>query len=207
VQFDLALLEGSLSQYPMLRKFLKKVRLKIPATVSRMHLPITPEMQLLIGDILHNSFTGIYREIFLRSKAVDILICCLEHIASSGKLLRVALRPPDVAKMETIRDYLLQNLQYPCSPDLLADKISMNKSRLAKYFRLYTGKTVYDFQRDERMKKAKALLRDSNLPISEIALAVGYRRLSNFSDAFKMTFGYSPKTARQSSNDLKKDKK
>jgi transcriptional regulator GlxA family with amidase domain len=101
------------------------------------------------------------------------------------------------AKVVEVRNYLLQNLQYPCSVSLLADKVEMSKRKLEKKFSQYTGTTIYNFLIQERMKKAETLLRNTEMPVKEIAAAVGYKKPSNFTEAFKKKYGYLPSLLRQ----------
>lgn len=50
--------------------------------------------------------------------------------------------------------------------------------------------------RDARLSKARSLLEQTELELTEIAFAVGYNSQSNFSTAFRKYFGQTPKAAR-----------
>jgi AraC-like DNA-binding protein len=47
------------------------------------------------------------------------------------------------------------------------------------------------------MERAKALLENTSLPISELMLLVGFEDLSSFSNFFKHYSGYNPKVFRR----------
>lgn len=55
------------------------------------------------------------------------------------------------------------------------------------------GKTFTDILREQRMERAVALLRGTDLPISEIAALVGYSNASNFYKAFHKQYHRSPR--------------
>lgn len=55
------------------------------------------------------------------------------------------------------------------------------------------GKTFSEILLEQRMEKATALLKGTNLSIEEIALMLGYSNSSNFYKAFREYFGQSPR--------------
>lgn len=192
VQLTYRYLDLFAGQFPILKDFLRSVRSKDPAVLSKTPLPINSEIFQIINNILTNRFTGTCRDEYLQAKIFSLLWCCLEHVT----MCTAPVRKPS-AKVVEVRNYLLQNLQYPCSVSLLADKVEMPKRKLEKKFRQYTGTTIYNFLIQERMKKAETLLRNTEMPAKEIAVAVGYKKPSNFTEAFKKKYGYLPSLLRQ----------
>ena len=61
-----------------------------------------------------------------------------------------------------------------------------------KSFRKKTGQSVLQFITFERLNGAKALLLESDLSVSEIALSVGYNDYSYFTRLFKKELGMTP---------------
>jgi AraC-like DNA-binding protein len=62
------------------------------------------------------------------------------------------------------------------------------------------GKLAMDlvaYAGDERMQKARTLLLETSMSISDISIRSGYKNLSNFSAAFKRKFGYPPEALRR----------
>lgn len=49
----------------------------------------------------------------------------------------------------------------------------------------------------QKILKAQTLLQNTNLPVSQVAIQLGYRNLSHFSFAYKKTTGRSPMEDRQ----------
>jgi AraC-like DNA-binding protein len=74
----------------------------------------------------------------------------------------------------------------------------VNTSRFyfCKQFRKATGLNLIEFISRTRVEKAKALLINHNLRISEIAFEIGFQSLTHFNRAFKKIAGQSPSAYR-----------
>jgi AraC-like DNA-binding protein len=68
----------------------------------------------------------------------------------------------------------------------------MSRTQLYRKFNALTDQTVSKFIRNIRLRKAKDLLVNQNLEVSEAAYRVGFKNLSHFSSAFKAEFGINP---------------
>jgi hypothetical protein len=89
---------------------------------------------------------------------------------------------------------LLDESLYLPKPDFVPfeKKCTTNFARLKLLFVKAYGKTVYEYVIEQKMRKAKSIVIDSNKNISEIAYEFGFANPSNFSAAFKRSFGKSP---------------
>lgn len=101
---------------------------------------------------------------------------------------------------QSARKHLLMDLSV--TPDLasLAAKVGTNTKRLNEAFRKCSGVTVFEFLREERMREAAELLRDTALEIQTIALSLGFSNGANFATAFRERFGLSPREYRAGRN-------
>ena len=72
----------------------------------------------------------------------------------------------------------------------------MNKNKLQKAFQLTEGKSIGEYVRTLRMEQALELLEQSDMPMQEIAAAVGYHGVSNFYHTFQQKFGSTPQAVR-----------
>lgn len=87
--------------------------------------------------------------------------------------------------------YLQQNYMRDVSLDSCADEIGTNTFFLSKSFKQVTGNNFIDYLTELRMDKAKELLRETKLRISEVAEQVGYQH-SYFNRIFKKMEGMTP---------------
>ncbi|MXV84744.1 helix-turn-helix transcriptional regulator, partial [Candidatus Poribacteria bacterium] len=76
-----------------------------------------------------------------------------------------------------------------------------SRSYGCKLFKKYLGKTFREALREVRIGKAKSLLEETLLPISEIAESSGFHSSSRFREAFKRLYGISPRAYRQKMNE------
>lgn len=78
----------------------------------------------------------------------------------------------------------------------LAHLTGMSHSSLLRKIRKLTGKSINQFIREIRLKRAWELLQDESLTVSEVAFRTGFSSPSYFSSVFHEFFGYSPVEAR-----------
>jgi AraC family transcriptional regulator, transcriptional activator of pobA len=79
----------------------------------------------------------------------------------------------------------------------VAQEVSMTPGHLTTVVRRRTGRTVQEWITERRMAEARALLAESELPISEIARRVGMPDPGYFSRMFRRMHGASPRTWRE----------
>ena len=74
----------------------------------------------------------------------------------------------------------------------------MTRSYFTVLFSEKTGKSPYNYLTELRLEKARSLLKNSDLRVSEVAYSVGFAGLERFSDMFKRYTGKSPVAYRKS---------
>ena len=85
------------------------------------------------------------------------------------------------------------------SVEALADNLHVSRVQLYRKVKAIFGVSISDYISDIRLEKAKSMLENTSLPISEVAYASGFASPSYFSTSFKNKFGNSPGTFRKSS--------
>jgi transcriptional regulator GlxA family with amidase domain len=84
----------------------------------------------------------------------------------------------------------------PMTLDQLAVAASVSPRQLNRLFRQKLGRATMRFYRDLRLDKARNLLRNSSLSLTEIGLAAGFGSASHFSRAYSECFGSPPSVSR-----------
>jgi transcriptional regulator GlxA family with amidase domain len=74
----------------------------------------------------------------------------------------------------------------------LAAMARMSRSHFSRTFHAVAGVTVRDFIRDIQLQRAAALLRESPLSLTAIALECGFYDLPHLDKAFRRRFGLTP---------------
>ncbi len=96
-------------------------------------------------------------------------------------------------KIEKIIEYIYQNYQNPSlSLCMISDRFHMNQAYLSTFFREQTGEKLINFIRKIKIDKAKALLRETSLPLRSIAEQTGYNSSAILIQNFKRETGLSP---------------
>ena len=93
--------------------------------------------------------------------------------------------------MDEISDYICQHyMDADLSLTSVAGQFHVSESYLSSTFKMQTGTNFFTYVENMRMDKAKELLRQTNLKISDISTQVGYASVNSFCRAFKRSTGY-----------------
>ena len=87
------------------------------------------------------------------------------------------------------------------SVDELASKLGLGSRHLRRLFLQHVGASPISFAQTRRLHFAKKLLDETNLAITQIALASGFGSLRRFNTAFLQTYGRAPRDFRRHVND------
>jgi AraC-like DNA-binding protein len=90
------------------------------------------------------------------------------------------------------RKFIEENSTEELSLIKVARAVNMNANYLSENFKKVTGMNFVEYVARTRFVTACDLLRNRNLPISEIAFAAGFQSLSQFNRIFKRFSGKSP---------------
>ena len=99
---------------------------------------------------------------------------------------------PRHRQIEQIACYIAENCCSPLSLNSIAEQFYMNKCYLSRIFKEITGFTVNGYLHARRIQKARSLLIQNSMNISEVSEAAGYENLTYFERVFKKHTGMSP---------------
>jgi AraC-like DNA-binding protein len=117
----------------------------------------------------------------------------------ANRFTEVALRNRDRAEsVETwkARNFIREHSDEELSLTKVAKFVNISPNHLSDKFKEVTGVNFVDYIARTRTERARELLQNSNLRISEIAFAVGFQSLSQFNRVFKKLSGKSPSAYR-----------
>lgn len=103
--------------------------------------------------------------------------------------------------VQKIINYIADNLNENLSVRKLADKMPMSVSHFNRVFKKYTGDSPYAYVMAMRIKKAKYLLRSTELTITAVAYETGFNSEANFIYVFTKNVGVSPGKFRKLKNE------
>lgn len=99
-----------------------------------------------------------------------------------------------------LKEYIETHLHETLKIQDLAKIIEINQQYLKERFKNTYGVTVHEYIVNQRLEKAKYLIKDSHYSLQEIALKIGYSSLSSLSQAFKHKFRKPPLSFKISNN-------
>jgi 2-isopropylmalate synthase len=82
--------------------------------------------------------------------------------------------------------------------DMLSSEFHLSKPYLSKYIKEKSGMTFQDAVKEERMKRARALLKETSQSVENVAACVGYENVEHFNRLFKKSYGITPVQYRKS---------
>jgi AraC-like DNA-binding protein len=141
-----------------------------------------------------DSLTAAYRSLrkdLPDEKTVDTLLAPL------CQMLELAYRKVDEPTKNNpfiarVLAYVRQYYTLPITSETLCAEFYCSRSHLSHVFNKETGKTLKEYLTGLRLNAAKALLKNSEMNITEIALSVGFSDSNYFSNVFKKQTGLSP---------------
>lgn len=86
----------------------------------------------------------------------------------------------------------------PLTDAMVASQLGLSPSHFRFLFRQATGQPFHKYLIAVRLERAKKLLTEQGLAVSDVASAVGFSGLSHFSRAFSQRFNISPTQVRNS---------
>ena len=95
--------------------------------------------------------------------------------------------------MNTVLTYINDNISdEKLNVEHLANQLFLSRSKLYRKIKALTGDTANEFIRKVRLEKAKQIIEQSDLTISEVCYKVGFSSPSYFTKCFKDYFGVLP---------------
>jgi transcriptional regulator, araC family len=114
-------------------------------------------------------------------------------ISPHGKLLR-QLNTPGTPNNQVLRaiNWIRENYKHPIRIESLAREVNMSPSNLHRSFKLLTGFSPLQYQKQLRLYEAQRLMFLQNERGSSAALSVGYESVTQFNREYKRVFGEPP---------------
>lgn len=123
---------------------------------------------------------------------VKLLAIFAQHLAMvSNQIImqRANAEPPVITRA---KEYIQNHQAEDLSLSMVAKAVNTSSFYFCKMFKRVTGLNFTDYVSRVRIEKAKNLLLNPNLRISEIAFEVGFQSLTHFNRVFKKITGHSP---------------
>ena len=127
---------------------------------------------------------------------VKLLAIFAQHLSMLSNQIAVQQQnaaPPVILRA---REFIQEHQAEDLSLGQVAKAVNTSTFYFCKIFRKFTGITFTDYVSRVRIERAKNLLLNPNLRVSEIAFEVGFQSLTHFNRVFRKLLGQSPTTYR-----------
>lgn len=127
--------------------------------------------------------------------SIELLIISLLNADATEKQTRISLYEHFSQRQtltENIIKYLKEHLNENIKLSDISEQFSYSLSSIKRIFKEETGSSIVLYHNNLRMEKAKELLTEGILSVTEIADGLGFENTYYFSNAFKKKWGKSP---------------
>lgn len=139
--------------------------------------------------------TDRHRRLMVES-ATDIIVALLDRHATMEKVEPTGLGLEDIIVTKA-KDYCEAHLPEKLCVDTMAKELGISRSNLFNTLKDRLGVSPFAYHSERRMVRAREMLRTEYLPLTAIALELGFGSSQHFSAAFKKRFGTSPSQCRK----------
>jgi AraC-like DNA-binding protein len=159
---------------------------------SHEHLLMQPRMLEILNAIKSSKFNGLTRMLYLEAKALELFSLQLEQFSKWSTSGKNDISQADKEKLKAVHAFIESNYLLPLSLAKISAAYGLNEFKLKKGYKALFHITVFGHIHNLRMLKAKQLLEEGKMNISEVSDFIGYSNIPAFSTAFKKNFGYPP---------------
>ena len=154
-----------------------------------------PELVSIFNQIKGFTGEGMSAKLFYEGKVGEILSLVLEHArhfapVPAPKERKVSEK--DLEALISVVAYIDDHYQESIRAAFLAQTACMSQAKLKYAFKSVFHTTIQQYIVAKRITCAERLLKDTDLPIAQIAELSGYKHLSSLSEMFRQHTGMTP---------------
>jgi len=152
----------------------------------------------MFDDVVLRALSGVRREssdgsLYTLANAIVGAQCDLDTRVAQMSLVRATTRDEIRRRVARGIAFIHGSIGDPFTVADVAREACLSRFHFHRLFTAMTGETPHRYIARIRLERARAMLRDRQRSVGEVALASGFATPSAFSSAFSKHFGYSPK--------------
>ncbi len=158
--------------------------------------PLLEQLAIAITSALRdgNAEDGLYIDTIAQMMAVHL---ARTHSSRSKPVRLLPAKPLAGWKMRRVIDFIEDNLEGDLSLQAMAEEVDISPLYLARAFKAAVGQSPHQYVLARRIERAKELLRNTDLPVVDVALSSGFSSQSHLSHWFIRQVGVSPAVYRR----------
>ncbi|MGF1492834.1 MAG: helix-turn-helix domain-containing protein [Microcoleaceae cyanobacterium] len=167
----------------------------VPAIHSQSD-PLLLQLGLALKGEIESGYPG--GRMYGDSIATAIAAHLLRQYSSSNLAIADDATGLTANQLQNVVNYIQTYLDLSLSLGELANLVNLSPYYFSRLFKQSTGTTPYQYISQQRVERAKQLLRQTDLMIAEVALRCGFSSQSSFSTAFRKVVSMTPGAYRKS---------
>jgi hypothetical protein len=124
--------------------------------------------------------------------AVQLLATFAEQLSTASNQIAIRQANTEPPAISRAKAFIAEHITEDLSLADVAKAVNMSRFYFCKSFRKHTGIHFTDYVSRLRIERAKELLINPNLRVSEIAYEIGFQSLTHFNRVFRRIVGKSP---------------
>ena len=158
--------------------------------------PLLEQLAITITTALRDGTVedGLYVDTLAHMIAVHL---ARRHSSRSREVQGPAARAVSGSKMRRLIEFVEENLDRDLSLEAMAQEVGISPLYLPRAFKAAIGQSPHQYVLARRIERARELLRDTDLPIVDVALSSGFSSQSHLSNWFVRIVGVSPAAYRK----------
>jgi AraC family transcriptional regulator len=158
--------------------------------------PLLEQLAIAIATALKdgNSEDVLYIDTLAQMMAVQL---AKHHSKRSHDARKAAAKPAPGKKIRRLMDFIEEHLDGDLTLEAMAGELQISALYLPRAFKTAVGQSPHRYVLGRRVERAKALLRNTDSPVADVALSSGFSSQSHLSNWFLRMMGVSPAAYRR----------
>jgi len=123
---------------------------------------------------------------------IQLLNVFAQYLADFASKHAIAAQVEDPTPVASAKQFVQANVEAPITLEQVVRHVNVSRFYFCKLFKKATGMTLTEYVSRVRVEKAKTLLVDPSLRISEVVFAAGFGSIPRFNSVFKRYVGMPP---------------
>ncbi|HEU5292135.1 MAG TPA: AraC family transcriptional regulator [Cyclobacteriaceae bacterium] len=168
-------------------------------------LKTNAETELLHFQIIQLVLTKSGSKLLIDNLVMEVVDKILRHATDYNPDHRIntRLKKNHLITIEKAKDYIIRNFTSDISLSEIADYCHVSPFHFSRIFKTFTSVSPHQFLLSVRLKNSELLLKETVLPVADVAFSSGFNSIEHFTTAFRQKYHAPPAQFREKPNRLK----